>query len=403
MNLLLKIINNPKENIATLSHEFKKENGNIGRDSNSSWVLADKAKEISSLHLEVEYRNGNYFMIDMSTNGTIYKRENRRVPPKELVSFVEGEVLSIGPYDVLVGFVKSQSKGFGIDDFLNKREIDIALEEKLLNKKQKSSPLDIILKEKVEDKDILEFANIKPKKNLNGSDIFFDDAFEEVAVDNAYTTHINPPTFESEDLKIESKDLEIKEVALNNENLLQSIFSSKLGISLNNLNQEQQIALVTQLADSLLISLEGIESLNHNIQNISQKLEKPNLKVELKRTKGAKVLLKEHLYGSKGLTLSSTLSKSFEEIAQNHTALYEASKAQSEELEHEFAPNTLSQEFKSSNIISKLMGQDKENWRAYVTKYHYLNEITASKGFQNRLFKKYESIMETFKLVKGRS
>jgi len=399
MNLLLKIINNPKENIATLSHEFKKENGNIGRDSNSSWVLADKAKEVSSLHLEVEYRNGNYFMIDMSTNGTIYKRENRRVPPKELVSFVEGEVLSIGPYDVLVGFVKSQSKSFGIDDFLNKREIDIALEEKLLNKKQKRSPLDIILKEKVEDKDILEFANIKPKKNLNGTDIFLDDAFEDLGSDvlnNAYTTHINPPTFEME-------DLDIKEEIVSNENLLQSIFSSKLGISLNNLNEEQQIVLVSQLADSILISLEGIESLTNNIQNISQKLEKPNLKVELKTTKGAKVLLKERLYGSKGLTLCSTLSKGFEEIALNHTALYEASKAQSEELEHEFAPNTLNQAFKSSNILMKLMGQDKENWRAYVTKYHYLNEITASKGFQNRLFKKYQSIMETFKLAKGSS
>jgi len=41
MNLLLKIINNTKENIATLSHEFKKENGTIGRGSDCSWVLAN--------------------------------------------------------------------------------------------------------------------------------------------------------------------------------------------------------------------------------------------------------------------------------------------------------------------------------------------------------------------------
>jgi predicted component of type VI protein secretion system len=95
------------------------------------------------------------------------------------------------------------------------------------------------------------------------------------------------------------------------------------------------------------------------------------------------------------------LRNSFNNIALSHTALYEASKAGNEELEHEFAPNSLAQEFKISNPLMALFGQDKENWRAYVTKYHYLNEITASKGFQNRLFKKYQSVMETFKLSSG--
>ena len=109
MNLLLKIVNNPKEAISAQSHEFKKESGTIGRGTECSWVLADKAQEVSSLHLEVSYRNGNYYMIDLSTNGTLYKRENKRVAPKELVLFDEGDVLSIGPYDVLVGFVKAQS------------------------------------------------------------------------------------------------------------------------------------------------------------------------------------------------------------------------------------------------------------------------------------------------------
>lgn len=396
MNLLLKIINNPKETISSLSHEFKKESGTIGRDSNSSWVLADKAKEVSALHLEVEYRNGKYFMIDLSTNGTIYKRENRRVAPGELVSFVEGDVLSIGPFDVLVGFVKSQSKARGIDDFLNKREIDIALEEKLITKKQKSSPLDIILKERVEDKDILEFANIKPNKNLNGTDMFLEDAFSDLesesTLNNAYTTHITPPTFETEDLE----DAPSTQTT-SSENLLQSIFASKLGLNLSNLKEEQQVALVSELAESILMNLEEVEKLKNNIETIEKKLEKPNVKIDTKTIKDSKVLLKERLYGKQGGTLCKTLKKDFEKISMRHTALYEASKTQSEELEHEFAPNTLSQEFK----VSSMFGQDAKNWRAYVEKYTYLNEITASKGFQARLFKNYQAVMEVFKLSKG--
>ena len=75
-------------------------------------------------------------------------------------------------------------------------------------------------------------------------------------------------------------------------------------------------------------------------------------------------MLKERLYGKQGGTLCKTLKKDFEKISMRHTALYEASKTQSEELEHEFAPNTLSQEFK----VSSMFGQDAKNWRAYVEK-----------------------------------
>jgi len=63
-------------------------------------------------------------------------------------------------------------------------------------------------------------------------------------------------------------------------------------------------------------------------ESIEKNLEKPNLKVEVKKSKNAKVLLREHLYGNE-------------------------------------------------------------------------QKLSASKGFQHKLFKKYQSVMETFRLVKG--
>jgi len=388
MNLLLKIVNNPKEAISAQSHEFKKEHGTIGRGTECSWVLADKAQAVSSLHLEVEYRNGIYYMIDLSTNGTLYKNENKRVAPKELVAFEEGDVLSIGPYDVLVGFVKSQSNA--IDDILNKREIDIALEEKLLLKKKGRTPFEMISKERVEEQEILDLMNIKPSEAIN-----LEDAFDDVMEENLYTTHITPPTFENEVKK------ESVETLSNNENLLQSIFAQKLGINLSTMNQAQQIEVVSELAQTILVALEGVEKLEDNAQSIEQKLQKPHLKVEPKKSKGAKSLLQAQIYGANPRPLSQKLSQSFNQLALNHTALYEASKTQCEELEHEFAPNTLAQEFKVSNPLLALLSQDTQSWRAYVTKYHHLNEISTSKGLQAKLFKKYASVMETFKLAKG--
>jgi len=329
-------------------------------------------------------------MIDESSNGTLYKREHKRVAPKELVPFVEGDVLSIGPYDVLVGFVKSQGKTNSIDDFLNKREIDVALEEKLLNKKHNNSPLDIILKERVEEKDILEFADIKPNKP-----IFIEDAFDEIGEESnsAYTTHITPPTFAQEELaQKENRQAE-------DEGLLQSIFSKKLGIGLKHLTKEQQIEVVSQLAQTLLVALEGVENLSNNMQTIESRLEKPNLKVEIKKPKEAKSLLKEGIYGATPVTLSQMLQQKLDTIALKQTALYEATKSECEALEHEFAPNTLSQEFKTSGVLS-LIAEEKRNWRAYVSKYSHLNEITASKGFQASLFKAYQRVMESFALAR---
>ena len=391
MNLLLKIINNPKETINAASHEFKKENGTIGRESDCSWVLLDKQGAVSRVHLEVEYKQGNYFMIDVSTNGTLYTRENRKVPPKEMVPFVEGEVLSIGPYDILVGFVKSQSKTDIIGDLLNKREIDIALQEKLLMKREGNSPLDIILKERVEDKDILEFADIKPQEEFS-----LEDAFDDVANANIYTAHISPPTLVDE-LSHHKEVLEKSQ----GEEVLMKLFSAKLGIQLEGMNSSKQIELISDLADALLVSLVGVEQLKKNTEYVAKKLEKPSLKVELKKSKVAKILLQELLHKRSHTTAAQQLSAEFEEVKEHHTALYEATKVQSEELEHEFAPNTLAEEFKLKNPLLAFMGQDRENWRAYVTKYNYLNESTSAKGLQSRLFKSYNRIMEIFKVAKG--
>ena len=391
MNLLLKIVNNPKEAISEQSHEFKKESGSIGRESDCSWVLSDKKGAVSRVHLEIEYKNGTYYMIDLSTNGTVYKRENRKVAPKELVAFVEGDVLSIGPYDVLVGFVKSQNRGDVIGELLNKREIDIALQDKLLMKREGNSPLDVILKQRVEEKDILEFADIKPENPFS-----LEDAFDDVATMSAYNTHISPPTL------VEKLS---KEKGLSSEggdgDMLLKLFGSKLGMSLEGMNQAKQIELVSDLADALLVSLVGVEQLKENAEYVAKKLEKPNLKVEVKKSKVAKSLLQELLHKRSHTTAAQQLSVEFEKVKEHHISLYEAIKVQSEALEHEFAPNTLAQEFKATTPLQRLFGADAHMWRAYVEKYRDLNEVTASKGFQSKLFKTYEKIMEIFKVAKG--
>ena len=393
MNLILKIVNTPKESINKISHEFKKEGGTVGRDSDCSWVLNDKSGSISRKHLEIEHKQGKYFMIDVSSNGTIYKRENRRVPPRELVAFREGDVLTVGPYEILVGFEESSSSN-DITTLLNEREIDVAIEEKSLLKESGDTPLDTIMEKRVEDENILELTNIVPKTESISLADAFDDDFEEEA-DNLYTTHISPPTFE------EPKEQEQKATVVSNggDELLLKLLSSKLGLRLTELSPEEQLRVIGDLADGILQSVDGVTKLNDRVNNIAQKLEKPQLKVSEPKKSVAKALLGKLLYQKESLSLTEYIKEKMLEVSQHQTALYEASKEQCAELQHEFAPNSLEQQLKGEGFSAKLLSKDALKWRGYVAKYHHLNdEPSTAKGFSSELYKKYKVFMERFKL-----
>ena len=42
----------------------------IGRDTHLDWTLPDPTRVISGKHCEVRYRDGGYWLYDVSTNGT---------------------------------------------------------------------------------------------------------------------------------------------------------------------------------------------------------------------------------------------------------------------------------------------------------------------------------------------
>jgi len=398
MNLILKIVNNPKETLTVLSHEFKQEGGSIGRESTCSWILHDSKGVVSRVHANIEYKAGEYYLIDVSSNGMLYKQSNHLVPKGELVKLKESEVLCIGEYEIIVGFVKGKAKKDYIGELLNQREMDIAVKENLMHNKEGNAALNVILEGKAKDKDILDYA----KTGINrAEEVNFADAFgeEEPQDDNSvYSTHITAPTFQEEN------EEEVK--SSSSDDWLISILSSKLGINIQALKKERQIELITELADGLLLSLEATERLKQNIKEIEIKLEKPTMKLSSTKSLSGKSLLSTMVFkeNNRSMNLKETLSQRFQEIQQQHTALYEASREQSEALEHEFAPENLNKAFQAKKTMFSFIGADAENWRSYVTRYHALNPSSTSgskEGFNARLYKRYQSVLETLKLSQG--
>jgi type VI secretion system protein ImpI len=75
----------------------------FGRDTHLDWTLPDPTRYISGKHCEVRYKDGGYWLHDVSTNGTfLYGNEGRLKGPHLLRN---GDRLVIGQYIVAVSLV----------------------------------------------------------------------------------------------------------------------------------------------------------------------------------------------------------------------------------------------------------------------------------------------------------
>lgn len=72
----------------------------MGRDTHLDWTLPDPTRYISGKHCEIRYKDGGYWLYDVSTNGTfLYGSEGRLKGPHRLRN---GDRLIIGHYIIAV-------------------------------------------------------------------------------------------------------------------------------------------------------------------------------------------------------------------------------------------------------------------------------------------------------------
>jgi type VI secretion system protein ImpI len=68
----------------------------IGRDSHLDWTLPDPTRFISSKHVEIRYRDGGYWLHDVSTNGTFLNGGDHRMQAPHCLR--NGDRFTIGHY-----------------------------------------------------------------------------------------------------------------------------------------------------------------------------------------------------------------------------------------------------------------------------------------------------------------
>jgi type VI secretion system protein ImpI len=72
----------------------------LGRDQHLDWTLPDPSRHVSGKHCEIRFRDGGYWLHDVSTNGTFVNGAQFRLEAPHLLR--SGDRLSIGPYIIAV-------------------------------------------------------------------------------------------------------------------------------------------------------------------------------------------------------------------------------------------------------------------------------------------------------------
>ncbi len=84
------------------SRVFGVNGGTIGRALDNDWVLPDAKRLVSGHHCEIEYRGGEYWLHDRSTNGVWINDADEPVSRSGPLVLRDGDRLRIGDYELIV-------------------------------------------------------------------------------------------------------------------------------------------------------------------------------------------------------------------------------------------------------------------------------------------------------------
>ena len=102
--LRLRVVSDQRRSLADRgSAIFSVEGGTIGRSADNDWVLPDPLRYVSAHHARVQFREGHFYLQDVSTNG-VYVNDDMEPLAKRGSSgyrLINGDVLRIGEYHIV--------------------------------------------------------------------------------------------------------------------------------------------------------------------------------------------------------------------------------------------------------------------------------------------------------------
>src|ERR1700730_13344589 len=104
MTLRLRIVSEHRRVLGDRSSiVFSVDGGTIGRSADNDWVQPDPLRYVSAHHARVQYRDGHYYLEDVSTNG-VFVNDDERPLAKALPMghmLETGDIVRMGDYQIV--------------------------------------------------------------------------------------------------------------------------------------------------------------------------------------------------------------------------------------------------------------------------------------------------------------
>lgn len=444
MKLIFDIIKSGKDFPLKRNFHFNMTNGTIGRSEEASWQLTDRQNYISSNHVSIEYKDGMYFIKDTSTNGTFLKYPYKKLPREMTIKINSTDIFIIGDYEIQARF---SDNDYNQEDIISSKSSNILTQNTSNSTIQQTSQLipddDFLL----EDNEIMNSSFVIPEEENFDNNVMsmfkedevssdFDDIenytkaeptiIEEDFISDTVSfdplqEHLNIPKFKDEIIEeeiVETIEEEIivekqsnsqtPKVILDDNEVLNSIniLEKKLGIELSSLSQEQREAVVTEIANIVINSLDGLKSSLDIKDKIKKDLAISNVNPEYNDANPIKMgqyslNLLDYKNNVNGIKLSEAIKKSFNELNIHNIALHRSSKNLINIAVSKFSPKSLEHHFDTNGELSALMPKKYQMWDAYINMFKKLNEDPdfgvnlIAKDFSNE----YNNISYTIKLT----
>ena len=105
MTLRLRVVSDQRRSLGDRSSiVFAVDGGSIGRSADNDWVLPDPLRYVSAHHARVQFRNGRFVLLDVSTNGVFVNDDAEPVSRRNPDGYPlrNGDMVRIGDYQVVV-------------------------------------------------------------------------------------------------------------------------------------------------------------------------------------------------------------------------------------------------------------------------------------------------------------
>ena len=123
MSLLLTIIQSPASTeIKESTRTFTEQGGSIGRGADNQWVLEDPERYLSSRHCQISHQDGQFRLMDTSTNGTFLNGSPEPLGKGNSTSLKDGDRFTLGDYEFQVTIWAAAQPAAGDSPFLSSNQ-----------------------------------------------------------------------------------------------------------------------------------------------------------------------------------------------------------------------------------------------------------------------------------------